>query len=498
MDLTRIKSRSGAPFTVAGPYADRFQGLLYDLEDAGYAVNANQSGGYNPRNIRGTNTPSQHSSGRAVDINWTDNPRGARGKIPADLARDLAKKHGMVWGGDWKNPDDMHFEVARDGPVPMAERGLTSFAGLGAPPPATPTEPELPPMLIPGSTEFWNQNRAKKGEPELPPMMRLGGPEPEAPSPQAGQPPQSLWESIMNPMTLAGLSILGSPTRDVGQGMQAGLLAQQRLDKRQDQQRELLDPMRDLERRHKEALIEKLQREASGAAGAPNYGVSPVYGVDANGRPVIMQMGNDGSIRRPDLPQGVTPLGPGETAEARASGNMAGKTRAQALADLPRAEAAGERMLRQLDAVIGDQNLPNVTGWEAFLPTFQPKNVDTEERLAQLSGGAFLQAFESLKGGGQITEIEGKKATDALARLSNLKQSDAGYMQALKDFRTEVENLIELARHKAGVGGAAPDGDASPSSPSPAQPGTPAVGTVMQGYRFKGGNPSDPNSWERQ
>lgn len=196
MDLTRIKSRSGAPFTVGGAYAQRFQGLLHDLEDAGYAIHANQSGGYNPRNIRGTNTPSQHSFGRAIDINWTDNPRGAQGKIPADLARDLAKKHGLTWGGDWKNPDPMHFEVARDGPVPMAERGLVSFAGLGGPKPApSPSQPETPAMpRLMGN------------------MQNAGGP--------------GLIDALMNPMTMAGLSILGSPTRDVSQGMQVGMNAQ--------------------------------------------------------------------------------------------------------------------------------------------------------------------------------------------------------------------------------------------------------------------------------
>jgi hypothetical protein len=52
----------------------------------------------------------------------------------------------------------------------------------------------------------------------------------------------------------------------------------------------------------------------------------------------------------------------------------------------------------------------------------------------QIGGKAFLQAFESLKGGGQITETEGKRATDAIARL-NRAQSDTEYEQALRDFR---------------------------------------------------------------
>lgn len=54
--------------------------------------------------------------------------------------------------------------------------------------------------------------------------------------------------------------------------------------------------------------------------------------------------------------------------------------------------------------------------------------------LNQIGGSAFLQAFESLKGGGQITEMEGKKATDAIARLDRA-QSDEEFKQSLNDLR---------------------------------------------------------------
>jgi hypothetical protein len=51
-----------------------------------------------------------------------------------------------------------------------------------------------------------------------------------------------------------------------------------------------------------------------------------------------------------------------------------------------------------------------------------------------LDGQAFLQAFESLKGGGQITEIEGQKATQALGRLDDY-QDPEDYKQALIELR---------------------------------------------------------------
>lgn len=111
-NLVTIRTRGGVPFTVSSSHASRFEGLLNDLEAAGYPIKGDQSGGYNYRNIAGTNKLSNHAHGSAVDVNWSENARGTAGNIPASVARDLAAKHGMTWGGDWKNPDPMHFEVA--------------------------------------------------------------------------------------------------------------------------------------------------------------------------------------------------------------------------------------------------------------------------------------------------------------------------------------------------------------------------------------------------
>lgn len=54
--------------------------------------------------------------------------------------------------------------------------------------------------------------------------------------------------------------------------------------------------------------------------------------------------------------------------------------------------------------------------------------------VEQIKGAAFLQAFQSLKGGGAITEIEGKKAEGAIARLKTT-QSDVEFEKSLKELR---------------------------------------------------------------
>jgi hypothetical protein len=71
-------------------------------------------------------------------------------------------------------------------------------------------------------------------------------------------------------------------------------------------------------------------------------------------------------------------------------------------------------------------------------------------RHSQVKGKVFMEAFKTLKGGGQITENEGDKATAALARL-NASSSEKEYMLALMELRTEVIKLVTLSEKKAQV-----------------------------------------------
>lgn len=121
--LSSFSTKGGAKFTVAAEHQPRFQALLDELESRGYAIDGQQSGGYNYRNIAGTNKLSEHAHGNAVDVNWSKNARGTQGDIDPALARELASRHGMTWGGDWKNPDPMHFEVAHGQPGHVHSEG---------------------------------------------------------------------------------------------------------------------------------------------------------------------------------------------------------------------------------------------------------------------------------------------------------------------------------------------------------------------------------------
>lgn len=107
-EMTTIHA-AGQSVQVNKQYQSRFIGFITDLAKTGYDINT--IGGYNVRNIAGTGTTSLHSYGAAIDINSKPNARGGSGNLPPHIA-ELAAKYGLVWGGNWRYTDPMHFEIA--------------------------------------------------------------------------------------------------------------------------------------------------------------------------------------------------------------------------------------------------------------------------------------------------------------------------------------------------------------------------------------------------
>ena len=103
------------------------------------SMQANNTSCFNFRKVAGTNVLSNHSTGHAIDINPKYNPyvkvRNGKtiyqpktgkayinrsGSFPYkidgnDLCYKIFKKHGFIWGGDWKSVKDFqHFEKKRN------------------------------------------------------------------------------------------------------------------------------------------------------------------------------------------------------------------------------------------------------------------------------------------------------------------------------------------------------------------------------------------------
>lgn len=68
-------------------------------------------GCFNIRKKRGSTTPSLHSWGVAVDVNAAWNRFGESPSMSKEFVQ-CFKDAGFDWGGDWKKPDGMHFQLS--------------------------------------------------------------------------------------------------------------------------------------------------------------------------------------------------------------------------------------------------------------------------------------------------------------------------------------------------------------------------------------------------
>jgi hypothetical protein len=132
-----------------------------------------------------------------------------------------------------------------------------------------------------------------------------------------------------------------------------------------------------------------------------------------------------------------------------------------------------------------------------------------EYQVARQAGDEFLQAILRKDTGAAITaqeqELYGKtylpQPGDSPAVLEAKRQARARALAALKAGMSAEQvamterALVEAARRTGSI----PQPAVTAPQSAPAQPAeaVPAPGTEMDGYRFRGGDPADPNNWER-
>jgi len=153
-------------------------------------------------------------------------------------------------------------------------------------------------------------------------------------------------------------------------------------------------------------------------------------------------------------PNPVNPGQPVATVPKNVSGEQEqkdlGKDTAAAKATLPNVVQSANSLVGVLDSILKDPYLDNMTGpVSGRMPNLSARSQDIQSKIDQVMGKTFLQAFNSLRGGGAITEIEGQKATQSLNRLQNTKVGTEAWVQAAQEFRQDVLDLVDIARRKA-------------------------------------------------
>jgi hypothetical protein len=152
---------------------------------------------------------------------------------------------------------------------------------------------------------------------------------------------------------------------------------------------------------------------------------------------------------------GLSPESYKKTQEIKAK-NIATKA-----AELPQVQANAKQAVKLLEDILSHPGMESMVGAKnifsgaatRYIPFKEAPIVGSDAagfqaKFEQLQGKNFLQAFETLKGGGQITEVEGKKATDAISSMQ-LSTSEKEFKAAAQDLAEVINDGVVRAGGKA-------------------------------------------------
>lgn len=162
-------------------------------------------------------------------------------------------------------------------------------------------------------------------------------------------------------------------------------------------------------------------------------------------------------FQNPNVP-GVTPGMSPATANqvAGAFGKKRAETVEQAQVDLPGAIAQTQQTVKLVKDLVNHPGFSGTVGAKGPSGMFAAAGYgipgtdaqDFKVRLDQLKGQAFLQAYQTLKGGGSISNAEDAKATTAMNRMQT-SQSEKEFKAAASEFTEVLQAGLARAQQKA-------------------------------------------------
>lgn len=154
---------------------------------------------------------------------------------------------------------------------------------------------------------------------------------------------------------------------------------------------------------------------------------------------------------------------PYEHAYVQAAGKGQGKTVGEMRGILPGEINAVGVTVDQATNFLKDPNLEAMIGWSSYIPDWMSPSdiIRLRADLSELTGKSFLAARQLLKGGGQITDWEGRMADKAYNKMQVAIQSRnvEDLKDAIRDFIGAVNSGLEKLRADArpeGGGGLPP------------------------------------------
>ena len=152
---------------------------------------------------------------------------------------------------------------------------------------------------------------------------------------------------------------------------------------------------------------------------------------------------------------------------AAAGGKTTAESRAKLRETLPKQEETAREILATVNDVVNHPGFETNVGLKGVggylqLPGTEARN--WQSKYKQLTGETFLSAFNSLRGGGSITDVEGAKATQAMAALNDPGISEKEFMRNAKILEDTIKMGVNRQREKAGLG---PKYDVTPEAATP-------------------------------
>jgi hypothetical protein len=176
--------------------------------------------------------------------------------------------------------------------------------------------------------------------------------------------------------------------------------------------------------------------------------------------------------------------------------------RPQATLAIKSIDANAASLIKDLQALRDHPGLNQITG---FVAGRAPGLTDDAraaqaiyDRIIARGGFQMLQAMrESSKTGGALGNVsnqEGKQLQAAFAALDR-RQGAADVRRVIEDTIADIEGAARRSKEAYDETYSYRSDRAAPAAPAAPKP--PAVGTVQDGYKFKGGNPADAKNWEK-
>jgi hypothetical protein len=133
-----------------------------------------------------------------------------------------------------------------------------------------------------------------------------------------------------------------------------------------------------------------------------------------------------------------------------AAEKVKGEKQGQATTNLPVIEQNTAYAQNILKNIVTHPGLEADVGLRSYLPVVRGTDRANFRSLRnQINGTAFLQAFQTLRGGGQISNVEGDKATSAITRLNDPNIDKESFVQAANELYNILDVGLQRARGEA-------------------------------------------------